>query len=66
VENQLAITNATGDPTAWQKVQTSGYWFDVVFETYVVNNQTEYKAVYTLIYAKDDVIRLVNGTDILI
>ncbi len=65
-EQQLAITNATGDPNAWQKVQTSGYWFDVVFETYVVNNQTEYKAVYTLIYAKDDVIRLVNGTDILI
>jgi hypothetical protein len=65
-EQQLAITNATGDPTAWQKVQTSGYWFDVVFETYVVNNQTEYKAVYTLIYAKDDVIRLVDGTDILI
>jgi Protein of unknown function (DUF3383) len=66
VDQQIAITNATGDPNAWQKVQTSGYWFDVQFATYVVNNRTEYKAVYTLIYAKDDVIRLVDGTDILI
>jgi len=65
-EQQLAITNTTGDPTAWQRVQTSGYWFDVEFETFVVNNQTEYKAVYTLVYAKDDVIRFVQGSDVLI
>ncbi|OWK42196.1 DUF3383 domain-containing protein [Fimbriiglobus ruber] len=62
----LAISNATGDPNAWQQVQTSGFWVSVSFQTYVVNGLTQYKAVYTLIYTKDDVIRLVDGTDILI
>ena len=63
---QLYISQATGDPTAWQQVQTSGYWLNVVIEPYVTNGVTEYKAVYTLIYSKNDVIRLVVGSDILI
>ncbi len=62
----LAISNATGNPNAWQQVQTGGFWVSVNFQTYVVDGVTEYKAVYTLIYTKDDVIRLVDGTDILI
>jgi hypothetical protein len=65
---QLFITQATGDPKAWQQVQTIGYWVDCVIQSYVNPNTglTEYKAVYTLIYAKNDAIRAVNGTDILI
>ena len=63
---QLYITQQTGSATAWQQVQTSGYWFNVVIEPYVVNSVTQYKAVYTLIYSKDDTIRLVQGSDILI
>lgn len=63
---QLFITNATGDPTAWQKVQTLGWWLSVAFQTFVNNGITEYKAIYTLIYAKDDVVNFVQGTDILI
>lgn len=63
---QLYITNATGDPLAWKQVQNIGYWVTVQIVPYVVSLVTKYKAVYTLIYSKDDVIRLVQGTDILI
>jgi hypothetical protein len=63
---QLYITNATGDNRAWQQVQNSGYWVDAVIVQYVVGGITQYKIVYTLIYSKDDAIRLVEGHDILI
>lgn len=63
---QLYITQATGSPTAWQQVQNQGYWFNVVILPYVNNNITQYKAVYTLIYSKNDVIRFIAGTDVLI
>jgi hypothetical protein len=63
---KLYITNATGSDTAWYQVQTSGYWFDCQIVTYVESSVTKYKAIYTLIYSKDDVIRKVEGTDILI
>lgn len=60
------ITNITGDPEAWRQVVSNGYWVDVQIVPIVVNNITKYKAVYTLVYGKDDVIRLVEGRDILI
>jgi len=63
---KLYITQATGSATAWQQVQTSGYWLNVVILPYVTDGITEYKAVYTLIYSKADSIRLVIGQDILI
>lgn len=64
---KLYITNATGDDKAWQQVQNIGYWVDARIVSFVNGaGTTEYKAVYTLIYSKDDVIRLVEGTDILI
>lgn len=63
---QLYITNATGDPNAWKQVQNIGYWVDAVVQSYVSNGITQYKIVYTLIYSKDDIVRLVTGTDILI
>ena len=63
---QLYITQATGNATAWRQVQSTGYWVNVVIQPYVVSGVTEYKAVYTLIYSKDDTIRLVTGFDILI
>lgn len=66
VDQKLAITNATGDSLAWQQVQNIGYWLDIQFEQVVINSLTQYKATYTLIYAKDNVIRLVDGTDELI
>ncbi len=64
---QLYITNMTGDVNAWRQVQTSGYWLDCVIEPVVTeDSRAEYKAVYTLIYSKDDAIRKVEGAHILI
>ena len=65
-EQQLYITQATGSANAWQQVQAQGYWFNVVIEPVVKDGITEYEAIYTLIYSKNDVIRTVIGTDILI
>lgn len=63
---QAYITNATNQPNAWQQVQNIGYWLNVSIQSYVVNGVTKFKAVYLLIYSKDDVIRLVQGQDVLI
>ena len=60
------ITTATGYADAWYQVQNSGYWVDVVITTIPSSSPTQYQATYTLIYSKDDVIRLVIGEDILI
>jgi hypothetical protein len=65
-QQQLYVAQITGSPTAWQQVQNAGYWVGATIETYTVGSNTEYKIVYTLIYAKDDVIRLIQGSDILI
>lgn len=63
---QLFITNATNDPKAWYQVQNGGYWVNCSIQSYVNNGVTEWEAVYTLIYAKDDVIRKIVGTHVLI
>ncbi len=60
------ITTQTNDPTSWYQVQNSGYWVDVVIAPIPNVSPTQYQATYTLIYSKDDVIRLVIGQDILI
>ncbi|AWN08518.1 hypothetical protein HOV04_gp16 [Xanthomonas phage XcP1] len=68
VAQQLYITQVSGSATAWRQVATIGYWIDVTFSSYVNENSglTEWKASYTLIYAKDNAIRFVEGRDILI
>lgn len=63
---QLFITEQTGDPKAWYQVQNTGYWVDVVIVPFEDHGTTKYKAVYTLIYSKDDIIRLIEGSDVLI
>lgn len=64
---KLYIGELTGDELAWYQVQTLGYWLDVVFVKFVnVNGISEFKAVYTLIYSKDDTIRKVEGSHVLI
>lgn len=60
------ITTVTNDNQAWQQVTNSGYWVDAVVQSYVESMVTKYKIVYTLIYSKDDVIRKIEGRDILI
>lgn len=64
---KLYITEITGDSNAWRQVQNQGYWLNVVIVSFISNSgATQYKAVYTLIYSKDDTIQSVNGSDILI
>jgi hypothetical protein len=63
---KLYIGQITGSATAWQQVQNVGYWVNVVFVQSVVNGVAQYKAVYTLVYSKDDVILKIEGSDILI
>jgi hypothetical protein len=64
---KLYIGSITGDDLAWHQVQAIGYWVDCVLESYVtVDGRTEWKASYTLMYGKDDVVRSVDGSHILI
>lgn len=64
---KLYITTQTGDDKAWIQVQNIGYWLDCSIQSYVTQDgRTEYKAVYAVIYSKDDCIRSVSGTHTLI
>lgn len=64
---KLYIGNLTGDANAWQQVFRLGYWVDATIASYVtVDSRTEYKVIYTLIYSKDDAIRRVEGSHVLI
>lgn len=64
---KLYIANMTGDDLAWHQVQSIGYWVDAVLESYVTTDgRTEWKCSYTLIYSKNDAIRSVDGTHVLI
>lgn len=57
------ITSITGDPQAWHQVQDVGYWLNVEI---VPVGPSEFKAVYTLVYSKNDVVNKVEGTDLMI
>jgi hypothetical protein len=64
---QLYITEQTGDDKAWQQVQQVGYWLGVDMQSATTTDgRVEWTAVYTLIYAKDDCVRAVDGTHVLI
>lgn len=60
---KVAITQLTGDPDAWQSVQTNGVWYDVVIVPVVQESGvTEYIAKYTIAYSKNDVVRSIQGS----
>jgi hypothetical protein len=64
---QAFIAKITGDQNAWFQVQGIGYWLDCAIQSVVADGgNTEYQAVYTLVYSKDDIIRKVEGTHVLI
>jgi len=60
---QAYITSVTGDENAWRQVQSIGYWLDAVVNE---GSPGEFSIDYTLIYAKADAVRKVNGTQIMI
>lgn len=67
VLQQIAVTQLSGDPDAWRDVQTNGYWADVVIVTETgPSDVTEYVALYTLAYSKNDVVRTIRGSHNLI
>lgn len=67
ITQKLYVGQITGDELAWQQVQNLGYWLDCVMQAYVTGDgRTEWKAVYTLVYSKDDTIRKVEGSHVLI
>lgn len=67
IAQKLYITDLTGDDLAWHQVQSTGYWADAIMRSYVTEDgRTEWACDYTLIYSKDDAIRKVNGTHVLI
>ncbi len=64
---KLYVAQITGDELAWQQVQNAGYWLDCIMQSYVTQDgRTEWKAVYTLVYGKDDTVRKVVGSHVLI
>lgn len=61
------IVSYTGDALAWHQVQDSGYWFDVIMQSETTQSgAVEWYATYSLLYGKNDAIRRVEGTHILI
>ena len=60
------ITQLTGDENAWLDVQNNGYKFYIELTKESQGNAQIHVAEYTLIYAKNNVIRKVVGSNILI
>lgn len=67
-QNQiLFITEQTGDENAFHQVINAGYWNDARIDSDTdTNGIVSFKVVYQIIYSKDDVVRLVEGTHTLI
>lgn len=60
---QIAVTEASGDAQAWIEVQNNGYWADVTIVDEVgPSGVVEYVAKYTILYAKNDVVRKIEGS----
>lgn len=66
-QQKAFISQTSGDADAWQQVQNIGYWAGCVIVQYAgPGGSPEFKAVYTLIYSKDDAVRKVEGSHVLI
>lgn len=60
---QIAVTELTGDALAYLEVQNNGYWADVaIVERVGPSGVAEYVAKYTIAYAKNDVVRKIEGS----
>ena len=63
---QVSITQITGDPLAYHDIEIGGYWADAQIVQETVNGTEQYICKYTLVYAKGDSIRKVEGSHNLI
>lgn len=67
IDQKLYINTVTGDPLAWQQVQSIGYWMDtVVTEESQANGTIKYIIDYTLLYSKADAVNKITGRHILV
>lgn len=67
VQQQQFVTLLSGDENAWRQVANIGYWVNVFFTSATTpDDRIEWTANYTLIYSKDDAIRKVEGSNVLI
>lgn len=60
------VLQVTGDPLAWQQIQSIGYWVDATVNEKVEGGVTKYYIDYTLLYSKADAVNKITGRDILI
>lgn len=60
------ISQLTGDSSAWQEIQSVGYWLTAQVQKYTEQGVEKYKVTYLLVYAKGDSINFVDGRDIMI
>lgn len=60
------INQITGDKTAWQSIQSIGYWMTASIVKYTEAGTEKYKVSFLLVYSKGDSINYVDGKDILI
>ena len=65
-EQKSAVLDITGEDDAYQLIEQNGYWIKVTTIQAVVNGVTDYHLKYTLVYAKGDAIRKIEGLDILL
>ena len=59
---RVFVRQLTNDEQAYQQVQTLGYWLNAT----IAQVNSEFQVRYVLAYAKDDVVRKVEGTHVLI
>jgi hypothetical protein len=64
---KLFVSQQTGDDLAWHQVEANGYIVSAEIVEYTnTSGVQEYKCVYSVLYSKDDAVRLVEGSHSLI
>ncbi len=58
------VVNATGQQNSWLTIQSIGYILSTKITTEVVDSKMQYIINYSLIYASDQVVNKITGTDI--
>lgn len=66
IQERVFVTELSGSETAFQQVENTGFWLDATIESRIDDGVIEFFVAYTLIYTKDNVIRRVEGSHILI
>lgn len=65
-DTQIAnITEITADEDAWRSIQDNGYYLTTMVSSTIENGVEKFICEYTLLYAKGDSIRKIEGRDIL-